>query len=124
METGIEIQASPAATWLFLIDTWRWPQWGPSVFKVESASRYISQGTVGRVQTLAGIWLPFEITKFSPGYRWDWKVAGIPATGHRVEPIGLERCRVVFEVPAVAFPYLLICRSALARIRTMLEGSS
>jgi hypothetical protein len=49
-------------------------------------------------------------------------VAGIPATGHRVEPLGPERCRVVFEVPLLAAPYLAVCRVAALKIRTILEG--
>jgi hypothetical protein len=48
-------------------------------------------------------------------------VAGIPATGHRVEALGPGRCRVVFEVPLLAAPYLAVCRLAAHRIRTILE---
>jgi hypothetical protein len=40
----------------------------------------------------------------------------IPATGHRVEPVDGDRCRVVFEVPLPAAGYVPICRRALDRI--------
>lgn len=122
METGAEIGVPASAAWNLLIDTWRWPEWGPSVSKVYSPSRYIGHGTVGRVRTIVGLWLPFKVTLFSPPIFWSWEVAGIAATGHRVEDLGPERCRVVFVVPFIAMPYLLVCRMAANRIRALLEG--
>lgn len=121
METGVEILAPASAAWELLTDTSRWPQWGPSLSRVESAERYIRAGSTGRVQTIIGVWLPFRITEFIDRQRWGWQVAGIPATGHRVEPIGPHRCRVVFEVPAIAAPYLAVCRLAAERIKRILE---
>lgn len=121
LATGVEIQAPASAAWELLTDTSRWPQWGPSVFRVESAGQRIGPGSTGRVQTTIGVWLPFRVTEFAAGRRWDWEIAGIPATGHRVESLGPDRCRVVFEVPLLAAPYLAVCRLALRRIRTILE---
>ena len=121
METSVEIAVTAAAAWELLTDTRRWPEWGPSLSRVESADRYIGFGTTGRVQTVIGLWLPFRITEFSSGRRWCWEVAGIPATGHRVETLGEIRCRVVFEVPLLAAPYLAVCRLAAQRIRSILE---
>lgn len=121
METGVEILAPASAAWELLTDTSRWPQWGPSLSRVESAERYIRAGSTGRVQTLIGVWLPFRITEFIDRQRWGWQVAGIPATGHRVELLGPHRCRVVFEVPAIAAPYLAVCRLAAERIKRILE---
>lgn len=121
METGVEIQAPASAAWELLTDTSRWPQWGPSLSRVDSAERYIRAGSTGRVQTIIGAWLPFRITEFVAGRRWVWEVAGIPATGHRVDPLGSHRCRVVFEVPAIAAPYVAVCRLAAERIKRILE---
>jgi len=121
LETSVEILAPASAAWELLIDTSRWPEWGPSVSRVESAEQYIGPGSSGRVQTVVGVWLPFRITEFAAGQHWGWEVAGIPATGHRVEPLGPDRCRVVFEVPLLATPYLAVCRLAVGRIRTILE---
>ena len=59
--------------------------------------------------------------KYPAGQQWGWEVAGIPATGHRVESLGPDRCRVVFEVPLLAAPYLTVCRLAAQRIRNILE---
>lgn len=121
METAVEVLAPAAAAWELLTDTRRWPEWGPSVTNVESAERYIGPGASGRVQTIIGLWLPFRISEYVAGRRWSWEVAGIPATGHRVEALGPGHCRVVFEVPLLAAPYLAVCRLAAERIRRILE---
>ncbi len=121
METSVEIPVPAAAAWKLLTDTSRWPEWGPSVSRVESAERYIGPGSTGRVRTVIGVWLPFRITEFVAGECWEWEVAGIQATGHRVVPLGPHRCRVVFEVPLLATPYLAVCRLAAQRMRSILE---
>lgn len=121
METSIEIQAPASAAWEILTDTRRWPEWGPSLARVEFADRYIGPGSTGRVQTVVGLWLPFLITEFIAGRHWSWKVAGIPATGHRVESLGPDRCKVVFEVPLIGAPYLSICHLAAKQIKRILE---
>jgi len=122
LETAVEISVAASAPWRLLTDTTRWREWGPSVSRVECAERYIGLGSTGRVQTVIGLWLPFRITELSDGHRWFWEVAGIPATGHRVEALGPDRCRVVFEVPWLAAPYLAVCRLAARRIRRILEN--
>jgi hypothetical protein len=45
----------------------------------------------------------------------------LPATGHRVDPgpAGGNGCRVVFELPAAAAPYVPVCRRALARVERL-----
>ena len=121
METSVEILAPASAAWKLLADTSRWPEWGPSVSRVESAEQYIGPASSGRVQTIIGVWLPFRVTKFVVGQRWDWEVAGIPATSHRVESLGPDHCRVVFKVPLLAAPYLTVCRWAVQRIKSTLE---
>jgi hypothetical protein len=121
LATGVEIQAPASAAWKLLTDTTRWTQWGLSISRVESAEQYIGPGSTGRVQTIIGVWLPFRVTEFVAGQRWGWEVAGIPATGHRVESLGPDRCRVSFEVPLLAVPYLAVCKLAAQRIRNILE---
>ncbi|MFP4422780.1 MAG: SRPBCC family protein [Desulfococcaceae bacterium] len=120
----ISINAPPGRVWRLLADTHGWPRWGPSVQRVEATHRFIEKGDRGRVKTAAGVWLPFEITEFDPGRYWAWKVAGVRATGHRVEPNDSGGCRLAFEVPSIAFPYLSVCRWAAGRIRKMAEGEA
>lgn len=121
LETSITIQAPAAAAWELLTDTGRWSQWGPSVIAASCEAQFIGRCSAGWVHTVVGLRLPFRITEFEAGRRWRWQVAGIPATGHRVEPLGQHSCRVVFEVPLLAAPYLAVCRLAGIRIKQILE---
>jgi hypothetical protein len=114
------VDADPEAAWDLLTDTTRWTEWGPSVSGVRSSDRIIRQGTTGKVQVAGGPWVPFEIATCAD-YRWTWRVARIPATGHRVEPVD-GRTRVVFEIPVLAGGYAVVCRRALERIEDILEG--
>lgn len=113
------------AAWDLLTDTDRWPDWGPSVRAVDCDRRRIRTGTTGRVRVPGGLWIPFEVTACG-AYRWTWRVAGIPATGHRVDPpergSADERCRVAFEIPVLAAGYAPVCLRALDRIEELLAA--
>ena len=122
LAVGRDVDARPEATAKALRDTRRWPEWSPSVRGVESTERYVESGTTGRVR-VAGAWVPFRVTA-ATRLRWDWAVAGVPATGHRVERYSGEggRCRAVIEVPLLAAPYVPVCRRALDRFAALVEG--
>jgi uncharacterized protein YndB with AHSA1/START domain len=111
------IDVAPDVVWRTLIDLDQWPLWGPSVRRAEltGGGTQLAAGAQGTVWTAVGVALPFRITEFEPGRRWNWTVAGVPATGHEVnaEPGG---CRVRFETPWWAAAYLPVCAVALARI--------
>mgnify|MGYP000524836151 CR=1 FL=1 len=116
------VAADRDAVWELLRDTRRWREWGPSVSDVRSVDRLIQAGTTGEVQVAGGPWVPFEISTCAD-YRWTWRVAKIPATGHRVDaaPGG---CRVVFEIPLLAAGYAVVCERALRRIERLATGES
>ncbi|WP_122089359.1 SRPBCC family protein [Halalkalicoccus subterraneus] len=115
------IDAPAGDVWELLIDTHRWPEWSPSITDVECQERGIRTGSTGRVRLVGGIGLPFEIT-YCDGYRWTWEVAGVPATGHRIDPRnGSGSCRAVFELPLLAAGYAPVCRLALSRIARLAE---
>lgn len=121
IEVAAELPATPSAAWDALTDTVRWPAWGPSVTDVDCDRRRIRTGTTGRVRLPGGVWVPFTVTDVEPGRRWDWRVARVPATGHRVEPVADDRrCRVVFEVPPLAAGYVPVCRRALGDLARLL----
>ncbi|MFC6906384.1 SRPBCC family protein [Halalkalicoccus tibetensis] len=113
------IDAPAEDVWKLLVDTRYWPEWGPSITDVECRDREIRTGLTGRVRLVGGIRVPFEVT-YRDAYRWTWAVAGIPATGHRVEPLN-GSCRAVFEVPLLAAGYVPVCRLALSRIADLAE---
>jgi hypothetical protein len=120
------VPAAPEVVWDLLVDTSRWPEWGPSVTAVElddapatpATGTRITAGSTGRVRTAVGVWVPFRITGFNDGRRWSWNVAGIPATSHTVEPAP-GGCRVGFGIPLLVAPYALVCQVALARIERL-----
>lgn len=118
IEVGREIDASPELVWDLITNIRSWPGWGPSVRAVDCEDRWIHSDSSGRIGTLFGLWLPFKICRFEPGRYWDWEVGGIRATGHRVDPLQGHRCRLVFNVPVLAAPYVLVCLSALRRIHS------
>jgi Polyketide cyclase / dehydrase and lipid transport len=115
------LDAPAGRVWRLITDTQTWPQWGPSLRAIDSSNRFIRAGSTGRVQTVAGLWLPYTVGAFQPGQYWDWRVGGVAATGHRVEALGTKRCRLSFTVPAWAVAYGLVCRLALARIDRSLK---
>lgn len=123
LATRALVDADAGRVWRLLVDTARWPEWGPSVRAVECASRIIGPGVTGRVQTAPGPWLDFEITDWVDGCYWRWRVAGVPATGHRVVDHGPGRSQVVFEVPAWAPFYLPVCAVAVRRIARIVATS-
>jgi len=114
------IDAPPDRVWDLFTDTTRWPEWGPTVTAVECETRYIEAGSTGRVRTIGGRWLPFAITRFGDR-QWTWRIGQVGATGHRVRPTE-SGCRVGFEVPLWAAPYVLVCWVALGRIESLATG--
>jgi hypothetical protein len=120
-----ELTVSPERAWTALAETMHWPAWGPTVSDVRPREATVSEGLRGEVRVLDGPWVPFEVwsvteEKSSGVRRWTWRVARVPATGHRVEPTP-NGCRVVFEVPLWAAGYVPVCRRALGRLASMLE---
>ncbi len=110
-----EMDVDPDVAWELLVDTAQWPRWGPSVRDVDLPAGRLGPGAEGRVCTAIGLWLPFRVSTFDEGRSWSWRVAGVAATSHLVEPVP-GGCRVTFGVPVAAAPYALVCQEALRRI--------
>ena len=121
LEISRVIAASPDRVWELLTDTYTWQEWGPSIVDVRSSDRYLRKGSRGRVRTALRFWVPFQVTKLDAGKHWAWHIFGISATGHRVEPLDADSCRIVFQVPMWAAPYLIVCRIAIDRIVQLLN---
>ena len=79
----------------------------------------IGPGSTGELRPIVGPWIAFRITRYEEGRSWSWAVGGVPATSHRVEPLGPGRSRVGFEVPVWAAPYAAVCALALRRIEAI-----
>lgn len=122
-EVSRDLAVPAEVAWDLLVDTTRWPAWGPTVAGAEIVTggdgTRITLGSTGTVRTPVGFSLPFRITELHPGRRWAWAVAGVAATAHRVEALGPQQCRVTFEVPRWAPPYLAVCAVALRRLERL-----
>lgn len=118
------VDAPAADVWRILTDLDDWPRWGPSVRSAAIEGGAPRPGARGTVTTIAGVRLAFEITAWEPPRRCAWKVAGVRATDHVVEPMGDSRCRVRIGVPWFAAPYLVVCRVGLARIGALARAST
>ncbi|WP_292981585.1 SRPBCC family protein [Mycobacterium sp.] len=114
------IAAPPSVVWSVLVDLDKWPIWGPTVSGASLDHPYTSleSGVTGSVRTSLGVSAPFTITEFEPGRHWAWRVAGIPATHHRVEPAD-GGARASMSAPLWAAPYLSVCAIALRRIEAI-----
>jgi hypothetical protein len=117
------IHASPETLWDLLTDTTRWTEWGPSIHQVQSSDRHIRAGSAGRVKTILGFWAPFVVNEWENQRYWSWRVFNIRATGHRVEVIKANCCKLIFEVPYWALPYAFICSMAAKRVARLAEKS-
>ena len=117
-----DIDASGERVWSLLSEFEHWPSWGISIRRVESQANRVAPGVAGRVQTVAGVWLPFTIGDVTEGRFWTWNVAGIGATGHWVTALADHRCRAEFTTPWVAAPYLAVLRISLRRVKSLAEA--
>ncbi|ORA09579.1 polyketide cyclase [Mycobacterium arosiense ATCC BAA-1401 = DSM 45069] len=118
------IAADPSAVWELLVDLDAWPKWGPTIRggRLDAPHTELGLHATGMVQTSLLVSVPFVITEFDPGRSWAWRVAGVPATRHRVAPVP-GGARASMDVPWWAAPYLTICSIALRRIDAMLIGA-
>jgi hypothetical protein len=123
LDVGTHIDAPVSRVWRLITDTQTWTCWGPSLKEVDSPERFIRAGLAGRIRTPFGIWAPFTIETFEPEQYWDWRVGGVAATGHRVNSLGTNQCRLTFTVPLWAAGYIVVCRVALNRIKRLLTLS-
>lgn len=109
------LEASAGAVWQILTDLDAWPVWGPTVSGAELDGSAFELGATGRVWTPVGVPLPFAISELDPGRSWAWRVAGVPATRHGVEPTDTG-CRAWMSAPLWAPGYLPVLAIALRRI--------
>lgn len=119
-----QIAAPPAAVWKLLVDLDAWPKWGPTIRGARLDPQHTELGlhATGTVQTSLLVSVPFEVTEFDSGRSWAWRVAGVPATRHRVDPVP-GGTRASMDVQWWQAPYLAVCSIALRRIEAMLTGA-
>lgn len=119
--TSVVVEAPVSAVWDLLTDFECWPVWGVTIRRVETDAERVAPGVTGRVQTIVGAWLPFEISEAVAEDSWFWTVAGISATRHYVSALGPDRTRIRFTVAWALAPYLAAIRISLVRLKRMAE---
>ncbi len=114
------VPASPDDVWAVLTDVAAWPRWGPTVSRARLEHEGpLRQGSRGTVWTPVGVGLPFVVDDLLPGRWWSWRVAGVTATAHWVDPH--PRGTVVgMDAPVWAPGYLAVLAVALRRIEEMM----
>jgi hypothetical protein len=122
IEVASEIAAPAGRVWEFISEFRHWQAWGITIRRVQSNADRVAPGVTGRVQTVAGVWLPFRICDVIPGEYWIWNVAGIGATGHRVTLLTEETSVAAFTVPWAAYPYRTVLRRSLRKLKQIAEG--
>ena len=123
----LEVAAPGALAWAPLVDTRRWPEWGPTVaaVRLDHAGHQLRADSTGAVRTPLGVWLPFVVSSWDVSEErsaWSWRVAGMAATSHEVVPLSADRCRLRLGVPAWAPAYLPVVEVGLRRLRRLAEG--
>lgn len=121
MDVTRRIDAPATVVWEQLATTRHWPGWGPTVRAVDPADAEVTPGMRGTVTTPVGLRLPFEVTDVDPGRRWHWRVAGVTATDHLVQPDG-DGCVATIRIPTWAPFYAPVCALALRRLADRVEG--
>lgn len=127
IEVSRVVDAPADVAWDLIANTGNWREWGPPVTGVDPDETDLEAGMTGRVHTLHLAWVPFRI-EACEDRRWTWSVFGRspPADGHRVEPDGPGRSRIVLEVPLWAPWYIPLCYRALSNLARLARnrGSS
>ncbi len=115
IEVARTISAPVDLVWDLLTETRYWNLWSPMMRIVDGPSR-IGVGSTGRVRTLLGFWIPFEITHYLAQDHWEWNLSGIRGTTHRVQAGREGGTTVTFTAPIWAAPYGLVMWIELRRL--------
>lgn len=119
-----DVDGPAERAWDVLVDLNQWPRWGPTVSaaRLDQPGRRLGPRSTGAIRTPVGLWVSFAVERWVEGEEWSWRVAGVPATRHRVQPLGAERSRVEMGVPLWAAPYLAVVAIGVRRVAALAEG--
>jgi uncharacterized membrane protein len=97
----VEIDAPPAAVWGVIADVERWPEWTPTMRRVQLLdAEALGPGVRARIwqpRVPSNVW---QVTEIVPGERFTWEsraIASRTVAGHEVEADG-ERSRVTLSI--------------------------
>ncbi|MEA2502067.1 MAG: hypothetical protein QOD01_2178 [Actinomycetota bacterium] len=91
-EFAVEIDAAPDEVWMALTDVERWPEWTPSMTRVERLDPGPFQvGSTARIKQPRFPAVVWRVTELEPGQSFSWTASGSGVTtlaGHRITPRG------------------------------------
>jgi len=109
----------------------RWSMWSPQITGVDCADQVLTAGTTGRVRTLFGVSLPFEVLDLDHADRsWRWSVHGpfgVRLTLHHAVTATADgtTTNLTMHGPAVlVLGYAPLAQLALRRLVTRPAGSA
>jgi uncharacterized membrane protein len=130
IQQTVDIAAPPQRVWDVMIDVERWPEWTSSVSSVELLDggplKVGSRARIRQPRLAAAVW---TVTTIEPGRYFEWRsvLPGLTSIGgHRIQPLGDERCRVLLSVEwkGVLAPLINLIYGELSRryVTTEAEG--
>lgn len=125
----IDIAATPDAVWSVLGDVEKWPQWTPSILKVERLEQgSFAIGSTARVKAKGFPEAPLTVTELTPGrsFTWEGKSAGLRTVmSHTIEPVSGGSRVTLSVIPAGPLAMLVgwyMARAAKPNVDTEAES--
>src|SRR6476646_653746 len=102
ISVSTEIESSPNAVWPVLIDVERWPEWTPSISRVERLDRSpFGMGTRVRIYQPKLKTMVWQVSEFKPGrqFIWEARSRGIfVVASHEIQAIARGASVVMLNV--------------------------
>lgn len=127
-ETSVEIEATPELIWPVLIDVERWPEWTPSMRRVERVDEgefgVDSRVRIKQPRLPAVIW---RVTAFEPGRSFSWIARGAGMTtvaDHRLAagPTGATVVTLSIHQSGPLAPVLALFTERLTKRYVLMEA--
>ena len=85
---AVEIEAAEPIVWALLTDLGCWPEWGPSIRRVASASDHVTAGVTGRLAAENQRSLGIILDQAGKAFSFDFDKLFV-----QVDRLSLEKCR-------------------------------
>jgi uncharacterized protein YndB with AHSA1/START domain len=90
-EISVDIDAAPDEFWRVLTDVERWPEWTPSMMRVDRLdSGPLQVGSTARIKQPKFPPTVWRVTDLEPGQSFSWTASGpgvATVGGHRITPL-------------------------------------
>lgn len=119
------VNAPVAVAWDHLARLEQWPSWAHHIKRIDvSPPGPVSGSSSGTIRLGLGMKSKFTMTEFNPPENWKWAGPFMNLTvhyDHRFEPLGEDRCRLVWVVDVEGFGAAVLGRIFAAIYRRNLN---